>query len=563
MLGGAGVVAYEASRLPPIDQLAVPKRPPNIAIQGDDGTLLANRGDTGGAAVRARRSAALSAQGLRRDRGPALLPALRHRPGRHRPRRSCATSSPRRRRAGRLDPDPAARQEPVPDPGADAVAQDPGSHPGALARAQILEDQILELYLNRVYFGSGAYGVEAAALQYFGHGAANGDAGRGRDAGRPDEGADQARAEPQPAGRRDRAAQVIAAMRDEGYITDAAAKDALAQPGPCREGARRRRASTTPPTTSWTCSTTRSAPSTRTSSSPRPSTRRWRRPASTRSTTSSTQGRASTASARARWCRSTPDGAIKALIGGRNYADSQFDRAVSAKRQPGSAFKPFVYLTALEKGLTPDTVREDAPINVKGWQPENYSREYFGPGDADQGAVAVAQHGRGAARPRGRAEGGGQRRRTGSASPPTCSPTPRSRSAPRKSRRSNSRPPTRPSPTAASPCSRTSSRGSRRAAGKLLYQAQGPSFGRVIDPPYVGMMNAMMQETLLTGTARKAELPGWQAAGKTGTSQDWRDAWFVGYTSRSSPASGSATTTARRPGRPRAATCRSRSGAAS
>ena len=58
-----------------------------------------------------------------------------------------------------------------------------------------------------------------------------------------------------------------------------------------------------------------------------------------------------------------------------------------------------------------------------------------------------------------------------------------------------------------------------------------PTFGRVIDPQYVAMMNQMMQETLLIGTARKAELPGWQAAGKTGTSQDWRDAWFIGYTS--------------------------------
>ena len=75
----------------------------------------------------------------------------------------------------------------------------------------------------------------------------------------------------------------------------------------------------------------------------------------------------------------TPDGAVRALVGGRNYAESQFNRAVAAKRQPGSAFKPFVYLTALEHGLTPDTVREDKPINVKGWQPENYSHEYFGP----------------------------------------------------------------------------------------------------------------------------------------------------------------------------------------
>ena len=75
----------------------------------------------------------------------------------------------------------------------------------------------------------------------------------------------------------------------------------------------------------------------------------------------------------------SPDGAVRALVGGRNYAESQFNRAVAAKRQPGSAFKPFVYLTAIERGLTPDTVREDKPIAVKGWHPENYSHEYFGP----------------------------------------------------------------------------------------------------------------------------------------------------------------------------------------
>src|SRR6202008_150663 len=70
----------------------------------------------------------------------------------------------------------------------------------------------------------------------------------------------------------------------------------------------------------------------------------------------------------------------------------------------------------------------------------------------------------------------------------------------------------------------------RTANGKQLYARRNANFGRVIDPQYVAMMNQMMQETLLTGTARKAELPGWQAAGKTGTSQDWRDAWFLGYT---------------------------------
>ena len=74
----------------------------------------------------------------------------------------------------------------------------------------------------------------------------------------------------------------------------------------------------------------------------------------------------------------TPDGAVRAMVGGRNYAESQYNRAVTAKRQPGSAFKPFVYLTAIEAGLTPQTIRQDAPLDVKGWKPENYSHEYFG-----------------------------------------------------------------------------------------------------------------------------------------------------------------------------------------
>ena len=74
----------------------------------------------------------------------------------------------------------------------------------------------------------------------------------------------------------------------------------------------------------------------------------------------------------------TPDGAVRAMVGGRNYAESQFNRAVTAKRQPGSAFKPFVYLTAIEAGLTPETIRQDAPLDVKGWKPENYTHEYFG-----------------------------------------------------------------------------------------------------------------------------------------------------------------------------------------
>jgi penicillin-binding protein 1A len=71
----------------------------------------------------------------------------------------------------------------------------------------------------------------------------------------------------------------------------------------------------------------------------------------------------------------------------------------------------------------------------------------------------------------------------------------------------------------------------RTANGQLVYRRHPYNYGRVIEPRYVSMMNGMMQETLRSGTARKADFPGWQAAGKTGTSQDYRDAWFIGYTS--------------------------------
>ena len=71
-------------------------------------------------------------------------------------------------------------------------------------------------------------------------------------------------------------------------------------------------------------------------------------------------------------------GAVRAMVGGYDYADSQFDRASEARRQPGSAFKPFVYLAALEAGRTPDSVRNDAPIRIGNWTPDNYGGKYYG-----------------------------------------------------------------------------------------------------------------------------------------------------------------------------------------
>ena len=71
-------------------------------------------------------------------------------------------------------------------------------------------------------------------------------------------------------------------------------------------------------------------------------------------------------------------GAVRAMVGGYDYANSQFDRASEARRQPGSAFKPFVFLAALEQGARPDSVRDDAPIRIGKWTPDNYNGKYYG-----------------------------------------------------------------------------------------------------------------------------------------------------------------------------------------
>jgi len=225
----------------------------------------------------------------------------------------------------------------------------------------------------------------------------------------------------------------------------------------------------------------------------------------------------------------TPSGAVRALVGGKNYAESQFNRAVAAKRQPGSAFKPFVYLTALERGLTPETVREDKPVALKGWKPENYSHEYHGPVTLTQ-ALALSLN---TVSVRLTLEVGPQ-------------------SVAKTAYRLGIASKLDPNPSLALGTSEVSlieltcayapfANGGdaiaphvvervRIRGGKVLFARAPQTLGRVVEPRHVAMMNAMMRETLLIGTAQKAQLPSWQAAGKTGTSQDFRDAWFIGYT---------------------------------
>jgi penicillin-binding protein 1A len=217
------------------------------------------------------------------------------------------------------------------------------------------------------------------------------------------------------------------------------------------------------------------------------------------------------------------------MVGGRNYSESQYNRAVTAKRQPGSAFKPFVYLTAIEAGLTPETIRQDAPLDVKGWKPENYGHEYFGPVTLTQ---ALANSLNTVAVRLGLEVGAKNVVRTAhrlgiSSKLEANASIALGTSEVSLTELVGAYAPFANGGRAISPHVVTRI---RTPEGKVLYMRPADPSGQVIEPLHVAMMNTMMQETLLSGTARKAEIPGWTAAGKTGTSQDFRDAWFIGYT---------------------------------
>jgi penicillin-binding protein 1A len=85
-------------------------------------------------------------------------------------------------------------------------------------------------------------------------------------------------------------------------------------------------------------------------------------------------------------------GAVRAMVGGKSYKKSQFNRATKARRQPGSAFKPFLFLAALEQGYRPDSVEVDEPVRIGDWEPENYRKKYLRAGNAREGAGVVPEH---------------------------------------------------------------------------------------------------------------------------------------------------------------------------
>ncbi|MGR7995610.1 MULTISPECIES: transglycosylase domain-containing protein [unclassified Xanthobacter] len=525
----AGVIAYEASKLPPMQTLMIPKRPPTVTIQGADGKTLATRGDMGGVAVPI----------------GELPPYL--------PKAFVAIEDQRFYSHFGLDPEGLARAL-VTNLTSRRLRQGGSTLTQQLAKNLFLtqertasrkiqelvlalwleqkfsKNEILDLYLNRVYFGAGAYGVEAAAQRYFGKSARQVTLAEAAMLAGLVNSPSRLAPTRNLKGAQARAALVLHAMKQQGLITPQMAETALARP-----------AQLAPPkapdsmgyVADWVMDQLDSFVGLLSGDVTVRTTIDGTLQQTAEKALDETLAKSGTKYGveQGAMVSLDTDGAVKALLGGRSYEKSQYNRAVTAKRQPGSAFKPFIYLTALESGLTPDTIREDAPIQLKGWRPENASHDYRGPVSLTT-ALALSLN---TVSVRLALEVG----------PKAVVAT-----AHRLGIVSN----LDPNPSIALGTSEVSvlelagayvpfANGGigvipyvietvKDAQGQVLYQRAGSGPGRVMDPAYAAEMNQMLTQTLIMGTARRADLPGWEAAGKTGTSQDYRDAWFVGYTAR-------------------------------
>jgi penicillin-binding protein 1A len=397
----------------------------------------------------------------------------------------------------------------------------------------LTKKQILELYLNRIYLGAGAYGVDGAAHVYFNKSAT--------ELSLPEAAmlATLTRAPSAFSPRRDlgsaqaRAAIVLKAMVETGAITKAQAKAAELQPAvvadrtaadsrnfyfdAAADEAKRLVASAgAEPTTDLVVHTNFDAAiqdAARTSAIE----------------TLKKSGRKMHAH-EAAVVVMKPDGAVVALVGGTDYADSPFNRATQAHRQPGSAFKPFVYLAALESGLTPWDTRSDEPVDINGWTPTNYGGRSYGTLTlADALAHSVNTITANLAQEIGVSNVVQAAMRLGIESPLVANA-------------SLALGTSEVTPLELTRAYAVFANGGLKVypyfvtavedhGGHLLYQRKPPEDPERVVASHVNRdLVAMLYGVVTEGTGRGAALAGHQAAGKTGTTQDFHDAWFIGFT---------------------------------
>jgi penicillin-binding protein 1A len=226
-------------------------------------------------------------------------------------------------------------------------------------------------------------------------------------------------------------------------------------------------------------------------------------------------------------------GEVIAMIGGASYSDSQFNRATQAQRQPGSAFKPFVYLTALEKGITPWNKREDSPITLTdrqdSWTPQNFNKQFLGEMSVENAfaksintvAVKLGEElGRDAVIETAERFGFKGLSPIRSLALGSYVTTPL--------QLTQAYLPFAAQGQKVEPYGILSISTSN---GTPLYDRQDTERTLLIDTKTLAEMNRMMTRTVEIGTGRKARIQGRDIGGKTGTTNDFRDAWFVGYSS--------------------------------
>ncbi len=389
------------------------------------------------------------------------------------------------------------------------------------------KNQILEIYLNRVYFGAGTYGVDAAAHRYFNKSARQTSlyesaaiAGLLKAPTRfnPTRDRDKAAA---------RTAQVLSRMVEAGFVTSGQAMAALSS------GASLAALPTARPGTryfaDWVAEQLGDFAGAGARDLSVVTTLDPRMQAQAEAAIADILGREG-----GKWevtqgalVAMSPDGAVRAMVGGRDYNQSQFNRATQAQRQPGSAFKPFVYLAGLEAGLRPYDQFVDAPLRVGNWQPRDYTGHYQGEMTLAEGlaqsvntiAVQVAQRA-------GLRNVVAVAHRLGISSPLTPEV-----SLALGTNEVNLLELVSAYTPFANGGSGVWAHGIseiRDNAGKILFRRTGSGLGQVASPELVATMNEMLSAVIEHGTGRSAALPR-PAAGKTGTTQDYRDAWFIGH----------------------------------
>ena len=384
------------------------------------------------------------------------------------------------------------------------------------------KNQILELYLNRVYFGGGSYGIDAAARTFYGHGADQLSLGEATIiAGlvkAPSNYSPTADAE----AARGRAAVVLKAMVNNGFISREAADGVdpatvKLQAAP-RQNSVRYFTDWAMPQLDTLIDETHDPIDVWTTLDPK-----------LQGVADAAINKNAPGGAQGALVSLDRDGAVRAMVGGRDYVSSIYNRATQAERQPGSSFKLFVYLAALESGMKPTDTMVDQPVDIQGWKPRNSTRGYLGQvtlREAFSRSINTISAQIGAKL--GFSTIADMARRFGITSEISTYPSMVLGS-------SNVRliEMTKAFASVNNHGIAVSPYGIRKvvtADGRLLYNREANE-NRVLVAPWVAAeMTDLLQSAVLTGTGSAAQI-GRPVAGKTGTTSSNKDGWFVGFSS--------------------------------